>query len=646
MNAAFTYFRTRDRLRFTQKFTSSAEPAAFPTAVMKPCCSTLYTLALLHLLSVGSIATAEAPIMLPRAPRVIVLDGVAEATWEGSTKHPIAELLSGTISSPTDLAATWQGYWDDEALYLMLQAVDDSRVRNAMNKPGRSDAFDVGIDLQGGDGGALRGPLQHRFRFEVGDGPVEGTRWEGIAVRKRSIRVPRERKFSEDKWYDETGYAIEARIPWATLGGFTGHIGLQFVVADYDGGQSTAPEAVVAASRPGAGDAFDPRNHLVVQLAMGDGRAVPKRTLAREYEPTEGTVVFADDFGPASRGELVDNIVQLKPPLGMGYSSKHHRGYKPLKWIWSEPNGLSHPQKGFWVIAEKEDVLIQAGRSIPSAVFAGQAVPTGTTHYDIEFAEFRNDNDYIGYIVGASAPEFAHDGVEFGYETQIPLTDQTTPNLYYRGALGAGVLADRAYPRQWARHRIEIRGQRLRWLIEDRLVVERTVSALRPGGYFGITHRSERDTRYDDVRITVLPEERARNVEMRAVDFQRRSEGYYDDRLLNCLAVDADRFRNVYASASHPFPGVAGLYELQLEALGDSGGQSTFRIFVDSRPLGTWTIPSAPGGAGEGRKIVKVWKDVRLEAGEEVRVESNAHSTDGMEFSRGRWSKVVFVPTP
>lgn len=102
----------------------------------------------------------------------------------------------------------------------------------------------------------------------------------------------------------------------------------------------------------------------------------------------------------------------------------------------------------------------------------------------------------------------AHDGVEFGYERQLPNTDKTVPDAYYRGALGAGKSEGQAHMRRWVRHRIEVDGTTLRWFQDEVKILEGKAPALQPGGYFDIRQRYERGTRYDDVRLLLDGKER------------------------------------------------------------------------------------------------------------------------------------------
>lgn len=73
-----------------------------------------------------------------------------------------------------------------------------------------------------------------------------------------------------------------------------------------------------------------------------------------------------------------------------------------------------------------------------------------------------------------------------------------------RGDFGEGKIADRAPVRRWAAHRAAMRGTRLAWRQNGVVRLERRVAKPRPGGHLGIRPRSERATRCDDVKITVL----------------------------------------------------------------------------------------------------------------------------------------------
>lgn len=178
------------------------------------------------------------------------------------------------------------------------------------------------------------------------------------------------------------------------------------------------------------------------------------------------------------------------------------------KWIISDawPNDN---QRSFWCIPERkggrvEDFAQQSGRSKNSVAYAGTPLPDDVSHYRIEFRQRCNDNDYIGFIIGASEAHHSHDGAEFGYRRQLPGTDETVEDAYLSGDLGEMKVDGQALMRQWVQHRIEVEGQQISWYQNDVLIASKEVDDFTPGGYFGIRQSFERGTLYDDVRITIV----------------------------------------------------------------------------------------------------------------------------------------------
>ena len=212
-------------------------------------------------------------------------------------------------------------------------------------------------------------------------------------------------------------------------------------------------------------------------------------------------VIFEDSFGPESQGAWRENIIHLPPPAGLGYTWRVlEGGYDPQQWIMVDEIGAGEPKKGFWVIPADSGFLQQGGRSHNSILFTKSAVPEGTENYDIQFRQYRHDNDYIGYILGA-ASHGLEEGIEFGYMTQVPGTDSTTLDAYIKGDLGESLAGGMALMFAWTSHRITIRGQEISWYINEKLVAAGAVAGKSTHGYFGIRQRYDRNTRYDDVKI-------------------------------------------------------------------------------------------------------------------------------------------------
>ena len=218
-------------------------------------------------------------------------------------------------------------------------------------------------------------------------------------------------------------------------------------------------------------------------------------------------VVFADDFGPSSRGERLRNTIGDPEPAGLGFRTDTPFGFTLRNWIIADPHA-DKLRRGFWCVPERADGSIeshaqQSGRSKNSIAYAKAPVPEGSASYTIRFRQWCNDNDYIGFILGASNPIAEHDGIEFGYSRQLPNTDTTVDDAYLEGALGKELIKGAALRKQWVQHQIDVTGESVSWFQNDQLVGRATVEDDKPGGYFGIRQRYERGTRYDDVSITL-----------------------------------------------------------------------------------------------------------------------------------------------
>jgi hypothetical protein len=214
--------------------------------------------------------------------------------------------------------------------------------------------------------------------------------------------------------------------------------------------------------------------------------------------------IFEDRFDATTRGPLVENLVHHPPPKGLGYTWKVlKQGYVPTQWTLSDSRTSEDPKRGFWVIPEAEEVLDQAGRSADSGLFAKTPVPANVTSYDLTFRMNRSDNDYIACIINAPEPEIGQ-GFEFGWQAQLPGTDESTEDLYLDTGFEKKIIPGMSKRHEWVTHRVEVRGTLVRWLVDDKLMAEREVADLQAGGYFGFRQKYERNTRYDDVVVKAV----------------------------------------------------------------------------------------------------------------------------------------------
>ena len=122
----------------------------------------------------------------------------------------------------------------------------------------------------------------------------------------------------------------------------------------------------------------------------------------------------------------------------------------------------------------------------------------------------------------------------------------------------------------------------------------------------------------------------------------------YIDKQRKAIAIDATKYKGQYAAASYTFDGEAGNYNLKLRALAELDGESNYRIAINNKLLdGIKTNPVIHGTDNEDyTPALHVWKDISLESGDEIRVESSSETNgkipegDITAYSRGRFTSV------
>ncbi len=226
-----------------------------------------------------------------------------------------------------------------------------------------------------------------------------------------------------------------------------------------------------------------------------------------QAEPRE---IFFDDFN----GEESYEAELTKNATSKVYKTNSLlEGYLLKKWHygWNYSYFEGDWEQAFYVVEPGTSEMIQAGRSgayrsqCPNRITAKAVIPDDAKKYRIELKQFKADNDQIYYLLGAGKGGF--DGVEIGYENQLPGTDETVPDAYIRGNVIDGlILPGRSYLGEWVDVRIDVdvEAKRIDWTMNGEPFLSLDVDNLKPGGYFGIYMHYERSTRYDDVRITIL----------------------------------------------------------------------------------------------------------------------------------------------
>ena len=122
---------------------------------------------------------------------------------------------------------------------------------------------------------------------------------------------------------------------------------------------------------------------------------------------------------------------------------------------------------------------------------------------------------------------------------------------------------------------------------------------------------------------------------------ESKTTGYYLDRD-RWMAVNPDKDKTGSVRLTFPYP--TGIYHVTLRAVGENDGQSTFQVKVDDDKVGEFKCPLSTEMFEEGKGFSKTWKSVQITEGAMIGVSSTIGSADGQEYSRARWSAVMFRP--
>lgn len=115
------------------------------------------------------------------------------------------------------------------------------------------------------------------------------------------------------------------------------------------------------------------------------------------------------------------------------------------------------------------------------------------------------------------------------------------------------------------------------------------------------------------------------------------------------LSVNAVQYKGVFAAAQGVFTGESGRYDVKINTLKEFDGESTYRIHVDGKWVGTYQNPRTDE-SGDFTPSDTTFLNVAVEKNAKIRVEFNSHTNGlvpekgGTAYARGRWSSLVFDP--
>lgn len=149
--------------------------------------------------------------------------------WSNKAALKLRNIVDGKINGGRDLSGVWQTHWDNQYLYVRVDALDDKFMRDSKT-PWGDDSIELFIDADGSRSRNYDGKNDFHFIY----------RWKDRNV-NLSSKSPHKKNLGIKQTMTRTdsGYTLETSIPWKTLGvsPVAGHlIGIDVQINDDDSG--------------------------------------------------------------------------------------------------------------------------------------------------------------------------------------------------------------------------------------------------------------------------------------------------------------------------------------------------------------------------------------------------------------------------
>lgn len=129
---------------------------------------------------------------------------------------------------------------------------------------------------------------------------------------------------------------------------------------------------------------------------------------------------------------------------------------------------------------------------------------------------------------------------------------------------------------------------------------------------------------------------------MKAVDFDISGTNFYKEKNNKWLAINPNEYKE--AITSMPFPFENGKYIVSFLAVGENDGSSSFIVYINNKQIIDFTPPLSKEMFEEGARYNTQVKNIQVNKGDTIKVFAKIGSSDGKEYSRGRWAGVSFLP--
>ncbi len=150
-----------------------------------------------------------------------------ETAWSLASPKAIAIPVLGAVVGASDISGTWRAMWDASALYVFAEVADNSLITDSGAAWYDDDNFEVYIDADNSKGSTYDGLNDYQYVF----------RWNTATVLETKLNRTNGVVFTRTA--TATGYRIEIKFPWSTLGvapSYGRTLGLEIMLTDDDSG--------------------------------------------------------------------------------------------------------------------------------------------------------------------------------------------------------------------------------------------------------------------------------------------------------------------------------------------------------------------------------------------------------------------------
>jgi hypothetical protein len=171
---------------------------------MKTCYQLILIIGIICHLIIPKTLYSQENVQIPSTAVAPVIDGVIDVAWGADQSKYLEHVLAGSATSASDFSAYYKTVWDASGLYVLTVVTDEAQKNDSQGEVWKDDAIEVYIDIDNNKLSSY-GTTDYQYTFRWNDQTIHSNNGivEGIQFKISS---------------NSSGYVLEAKFPWSTLG--------------------------------------------------------------------------------------------------------------------------------------------------------------------------------------------------------------------------------------------------------------------------------------------------------------------------------------------------------------------------------------------------------------------------------------------